>query len=441
MFKKLFKAILTFIAALALFLLLVAAYASRPELRNYVNKEDKSARVEKVEKVSDDRTHMEIVSQTWQDIEWKHNIEIYTPEGCGNEETAVLYLATFSGEQNIQEAGLCQMIAKTAKIPVVMLDGIPNQPLFHCVEDRLIAYTIAQTLRTGDTEWPLLLPMVKSAVAAMKAVRENTKIKSFIVTGVSKRGWTTWLTAAAVPEMCKAIVPVVYDNLDIPAQMTQQALYFGDLNDAISDYKEIDVSRYVDDPLGRKIIDIMDPYSYLDRITMPKMIFCGTNDPYWTVDSLNLYWNDLKGEKYVTYYENGGHDLGFLGPDKISPMLKVTKAFTGFVNAVRDDAYPHAEWKYILGNKAWRLNVVSEDEIVSAKVWRTHSSNADFKKAKWTSEEMTKTEKGYTYKLDAPENGCDAFFADLTVKKGEVTMPMSTQIKVVRGIGTYHGIK
>lgn len=58
--------------------------------------------------------------------------------------------------------------------------------------------------------------MVQSVVAAMDAVQSYTssrgrEIGSFVVTGASKRGWTTWLTAA-IDERVKAIIPMVYDG-------------------------------------------------------------------------------------------------------------------------------------------------------------------------------------------------------------------------------------
>jgi PhoPQ-activated pathogenicity-related protein len=35
----------------------------------------------------------------------------------------------------------------------------------------------------------------------------------------------------------------------------------------------------------------------------------GTNDEYWPLDALNLYWSELKGPKYVLYIPNNGHGL------------------------------------------------------------------------------------------------------------------------------------
>ena len=258
-------------------------------------------------------TTLKLTSQVWHDIEWTHDVQIFLPKGAEATHTAVLW--NQGGKPSITTGLLAMRIAEKIKAPVVFVFGIPNQPLFGGKkEDALIAETFTRALESGDDSWPLLLPMAKSLVKAMDAVEQYTAkewkqpIKKFVVTGASKRGWTSWLTGVVDPR-AKAIVPMVIDTLNMPEQMKLQVLSFGKPSEQIKDYTDAGLTKLARTEKGRALLKIVDPYSYRDKLGLPKLIINGTNDPYWPVDALNMYYDDLPGPKLVTLVPNAGHDL------------------------------------------------------------------------------------------------------------------------------------
>ena len=211
---------------------------------------------------------------------------------------------------------------------------VPEQPIFNgLTEDKIISFTFAQFFLTNDAEWPLLLPMTKTAVRAMDAVQEFCKqdwsldVKHFVVTGASKRGWTTWLTAAIDPRV-NALAPMVIDTLNFEPQSKHQIETYGTFSEQLRDYSSKGLHQFLGTERGKRLVAIVDPYSYRAALTQPKFILLGTNDRYWTLDALNLYWDDLQGEKYVCYTPNSGHGLN--DPARIAgaverPALRVLR--------------------------------------------------------------------------------------------------------------------
>ncbi|HEY0865810.1 MAG TPA: PhoPQ-activated protein PqaA family protein [Fimbriimonas sp.] len=273
------------------------------ELYDFLSRPDASFSSKEVE------GNIEMTSLTWQGIPWKHTIVMRHPTKPIVGDTAILYITgdgPFKGDVSTLAAATL-----LSGLPVAMLFNIPNQPLWDLREDDLIAHTFERYLQSGDASWPLLFPMTKAAIRAMDAIQKaHPNIKKFVVTGASKRGWTTWLVGAAKDKRVIGIAPMVYDNLNLAAQMRHQMESWGRYSPMIEDYTKRDLQDKIATERGNRLALIVDPYSYRRNVTVPTLIVNGANDPYWTTDALNQYWAGLAQPKWVTTVANGGHELG-----------------------------------------------------------------------------------------------------------------------------------
>lgn len=256
---------------------------------------------------------MMLTSQTWQGHVWEHRVDFFLPsEAVTDGRTAVVFVT--GGSPNASERLLAQQVANQAGVPFIILGDIPKQPIEDLREDALIALTFQRYLETGDASWPLLFPMAKSVIRTMDAVQQATRswdrpVERFVVAGASKRGWTTWLSAATNDERIVGIIPMVYDNLNILAQMEAQQEYWNGFSPQIADYEEAGLLALLESDRGQDLARIVDPFSYLPAISVPVLMIHGANDPYWTVDAMARYWDDLTMPRYAVVVPNAGHGV------------------------------------------------------------------------------------------------------------------------------------
>jgi PhoPQ-activated pathogenicity-related protein len=368
---------------------------------------------------------VDLLSQRWRDSAWRHAHRIVRPPSTRHPNVAILIVGSDMHREFVDETAL----ADASGAIVARLDDVPNQPLYGHREDALIAYTFEQYLRTGDADWPLLVPMTRAAVKAMDAISEivarewRVSIERYFVTGASKRGWTSWLAAATDPRVA-GVVPVVFDNLDFDAQMKNQKAIWNEYSAQIGDYTERSLPMLTETEGGRKLIALVDPYSYRDKLArVPKLIVNGTNDPYWELDAINLYWDHLRGEKSVLEVPNAGHAAG--SDPRVLPTI------AAFVDRVSNGkAMPELRWS----GKERDAKIVASEEPRSVTMWVAQSPTRDFRRATWRPVAARRDGDGYAAEpglADVPRDRYVAVLAEaaFTAEAGPFTVSTPVRIR------------
>lgn len=420
-----------------LLVLLTTSLTFAQPLYDWVNRPDAAFAWEKV-KVADfpggvQVTELKMTSQVWQGITWTHQVVIIKPAQLTTPDTAVLLIN--GGKLDPGMMGMVAPLAAGIGAPLVYLGDIPNQPLFNNLrEDALIAYTYQKALQTQDMTWPLLYPMTKSAVRAMDCVEQFTQqewptpIKRFVVTGASKRGWTTWFTGCLNQGRVIGIVPLVYDNLDLPRQMALQKSAYGVYSSQIEDYTALGLPDLLQTPEGKRFGAEVDPYTFRDKMTMPKLIITGTNDPYWVLDSANLYWSDLPDPKYILYVPNGPHTL--------NDIMRVINAEVGFFHCCAGRApFPKLQWEFADTGDGVQLTITSDPTPAKVLLWSTTAATRDFRQSVWQSQEVTPAEGKYVLRLKQPAQGYAALLGEAHYDLAGRDVPFSTNVRILNPPG------
>lgn len=376
---------------------------------------------------------VELTSQTWQDIAWKHDLLVFQPADLKHPDHVLLYITGGSNKNKpkADDRVLGSALAALSGMRVALLFQVPNQPLLGGrFEDDLITDTFLFHLATKDPRWPLLFPMVKSAVRAMDCIEQlagqqwNAPVKGFVVTGASKRGWTTWLTGAVEPRV-QGIAPIVIDTLNMRKQMDYQYETWGKYSEQIIDYERKGLIKRLkdDDSEIDPLWHWVDPFTYRKQLTLPKLIINGTNDRYWTVDALNNYWEDLAGAKHIRYVPNAGHNLKGGRDGAIASLA-------AFAKKVADGKpLPVIDWKHDTSGGQFRLTIKSSENPSEVKLWVAESDSKDFRESEWKAKTIPATGGAYVGAVAAPVGKHVALFGELQFRVDSLTYSLSTQLR------------
>ena len=254
-------------------------------------------------------------------------------------------------------------------------------------------------------------------------------LNEFVITGASKRGWTTWLVGASKDKRVAGIAPMVIDTLNLDAQIPNQLEAFGKASEQIQDYTRTGMLEALKTPAGKKLMALEDPYSYRNLLTLPKLLILGTNDRYWAQNALNFYWDGLKGPKWVIYNPNVGHNLG-----NEEDHLRVFDTLGAFSRSLASkSSLPKPNWQWSKTGLGSDLVLSSNVTMDSVSLWTVNADTQDFRDSKWSSVPIKADAHGTGFKIhvDPPDTGYRAGYADLVYTVNGQTFHLTTQLEIL----------
>ncbi len=393
---------------------------------------------------------IDMKSQVWRSLSevnrnlWQHWVIIIKPNTVTTDK-ALLIIDGGSNSGSVPSSVDSTMASTAVALGTVIVDvqQIPNEPLTFAgesssrTEDAIIAYSWDKYLRNGDPNWPLQLPMTKAVVRAMDTIQTfcassaggYTTINQFIVGGASKRGWTTWLTGAVDSRVC-AIAPIVIDVLNVEQSLMHHYNSYGFWAPAVHDYVAMGIMNWMGTPQLTALMDIVDPYVYRSRLTMPKYVINAGGDQFFHCESSQFYWNDLPEPKHLRYVANTDHSMTGMEED-------VGFAAATYYQSIQNNwPMPQFSWTFETDGSI-RIQTVTTPSLV--RMWQATDPNArDFRLEKigaaYTSTTLTDQGGGvYIARVPKPAKGWTAFFAELHFNCAGSVFPykFSTQIRVI----------
>ena len=314
------------------------------------------------------------------------------------------------------------------------VDQVPNQPLKFSdennnerKEDEILAYSLDKALTTGDMEWIVHMAMTKAVVRAMDTVQEKLgNVEDFLVTGASKRGWTTYLTSAVDPRV-KAMLPISIDIANIPENMKHHWEAYGFYAPAVHDYADYDLFCRMQDPAEPYEADVLksvDPLTYFPKYTMPKLILVSAGDQFFLPDSSRFYYSQLPAVKNLRYTVNTDHT-------QLQAIVQLLiSALSWSYKAMNNQALPEFDWTF---EPDGSIRVQTQTAPRAVRLWQAHNPDArDFRLesigAAWTKSPLTDQGGGvYIGYVPEPQTGWTAFLVELDFDDG---ITLTTEVAV-----------
>jgi PhoPQ-activated pathogenicity-related protein len=338
---------------------------------------------------------LNLTSQEWMDESfsnnsiWFHYLSIFIPKNLVIRDAAYILIGNGNNDDPAPDPELDRM-QRTADFAVqtgavsAYLRMVPFQPIYFAdsrfgkTEDQIIGYSWNVYITDPDEPNPdvnALLPMTKAAKTALDAITEFTtqqdptiQLVKFMPHGFSKRGWTTWLLGC-VDRRVFAMAPTVLDLLNMVPNLEHHYRALGGWSWAFIPYWTEDVSRYLYHPRTAEMITFMDPISYNERLTMPKLVISASGDQFFPPDGANFWYSDINQPTYLQVWENDDHNLD----THLDEIDHNVQAF--FLNAYRSLSYPQFSWTRQEDETSGTIIVTTSTPPLTITSWWADTTN------------------------------------------------------------------
>ena len=137
---------------------------------------------------------------------------------------------------------------------------------------------------------------------------------------------------------------------------------------------------------------------------------------------MNLYWDDLIGQKFIRQVPNAGHGLegGREG------ALATLGVFFRYVAAGAD--LPNVSWNYSNGGQRMQLAIKSDPAPKTVRLWQAHSTDLDFRDDRWESSAITCTDGCADCSVNCPTDGHVAMYGELEFDFGGHPWSLTTLV-------------
>jgi PhoPQ-activated pathogenicity-related protein len=375
--------------------------------------------------------HIKMISGEWLDkkkvdnVEWSHYVDIVIPNDVETD-TGIMFIDSGVNDDSYFRLDSISIgYALKTKSIIVNIHNIPMQPINFLAsdqekfyEDDLIAYAWSQFLERGakkeDIEWLPRFPMTRAVVRSMDlaqeiALQNNKELSDFVVAGASKRGWTAW-TTAAVDDRVVGVAPMVIDMLNLVPSFENHYRSYGEFSPAVQDYINYNIQDWMGTDEFKVLMSYVEPYSFLEKFTMPKYIINAGSDEFFSTDSWRFYYDELPDNKLIRYVPNANHSLNgrYLNKDLISFFYRI----------VNNIDLPNLDWDLIDDNLKVYLDYDGE---YSVSIWRAFNEDGrDFRL--WQEGELWKESKIdvnedniYNIELDNQSSGYQAIMVEFNL--------------------------